>query len=332
VLHLNIHLLEPHHLDGLKQFIAECNNLPFLEYGVRRELIVDYVLAELSETLFNRGFVFVAKEGEEIVGLVDLNKLEWDSVHFGMETARINYLLASGDYFKSLYIKQRLISCILTECHDRLISHLSARVNKEDLSSIHALESKSFRLMDVLVTYSLDLKKHKVSKRAPYLVRPFENSDFPKLLKISLECFGKVPVATDRFHADPALPKKKSDVLYAKWLTNLSQDPSNVLLVAEIEAKPVGFNVCSVNKLAAQKIGLRIGSMILTAVKPSERNKLVGVSLINATVSWFRDKVDIIESGGQVSNYPIQRAWSRVGFKPTKSQCTFHWSVVLAGT
>ena len=332
VVHLDIHFFDHHRLDELKQFVAQCNHLPFLEYSVRRELIVDYVLAELSETLSNDGFVLVAKEADEIVGLVDCKKLEWDSTHFGIETARIDYLLASGDYLKSLNTKQKLISHMLTESHDRLISHLSARVNKEDLSSIHALESKSFRLMDVLVTYSLNLKNQKGLETAlTYPIRSFNQSDLPKLLDIASDCFGKAPVATDRFHADPVLPKKKSDELYAKWLTNLSKDPSSVLLVAEVDGEPAGFNVCTVNKLAAEKVGLRVASMILTAVGSSQRNKLLGVSLLNATISWFRDKVDIIESGGQVSNYPIQRTWSKTGFKPTRSQCTFHWSVVLAG-
>ena len=329
---MNICFLEHDHLDRLKPFIAQLNYLPFLEYGVGRDLIADYVIGELAEIVSSDGFVLVAEEAGEVVGLVDFKRLEWDSTHFGIETAKIDHLFASGDYFRSLYIKQKLISQLLMECHDRLVLHLSARVSKEDLSSIHALESKSFRLMDVLVTYSFYFKKQETREQVPaYPVRPFEQSDLPKLIEISLECFGQKPVATDRFHADPVLSKEKSDELYAKWLANLSKDPSNVLLVAEISGNPVGFNVCTYDKVVADKIHLRIGSMVLTAVKPSERNKHVGFSLLDATISWFRDKIDIIESGGQISNYAIQKAWIKLGFKPTKSQCTFHWSVLLSG-
>jgi dTDP-4-amino-4,6-dideoxy-D-galactose acyltransferase len=328
---MNIEPYDSCHLDSLKQFIAKCNYLPFSEYGVSRDQISDYVVGELSETVSSGGFVFVAKDSEETVGLIDLKKLEWDSAHFGIETAKIDYLLASGDYLKSLYTKQKLISRLMMECHDRLVSHMSIRVNKEDVSSIHALESKAFRLMDVLVTYSFDFRKQKLETATVYPVRFFKQSDLPRLIEISLECFGQAPVATDRFHADPFFSKEKSDRLYSEWLKNLSQDPSNVLLVAEDNGNPVGFNVCTDNKLSACKIGLRVGSMILTAVASSERNKLVGASLLTAAVSWFQDKVDIVESGGQVSNYRIQRAWSRVGFKQTRSQCTFHWSILLNG-
>lgn len=324
---------EPSCLHKLKRFIAQCNYLPFLEYGLSRDLLSDYVIGELSDTVSSGGLVFVAEEAEEIIGLIGSEKLEWDSTHFGINAAKINYLLASGDFFKSLSTKRKLISHLLKECYYRLTLHLSARVNKEDLSSIHALENKSFRLMDVLVTYSFDLKNKKGLETVPiHPIRSFKQSDLPKLIEISMECFREMPIATDRFHADRVFPKEKSDELYTKWLINFSQDSSNELLVAEMNGNPVGFNLCAVNKMIADKIGLRLGSIVLTGVRSSERNKLVGVSLLNASISWFRDKVDIIESGGQVSNYPIQRAWSKAGFKITKSQCTLHWSVLPDST
>ena len=326
---MNICSYEPSCLDKLKRFIAQCNYLPFLEYGISRDLVSDYVIGEISDSVNSGGLFFVAEEAEEIIGLIGSEKLEWDSTHFGIEAAKVNYLLASGDYFKSLNTKRELISYLLKRCYNRLTLHLSARVNKEDLSSIHALENKSFRLMDVLVTYSFDLRNKKGLETVPiHPVRSFKQSDLPQLVEISMECFREMPVATDRFHADPVLPKEKSDELYTKWLINFSQDYSSELLVAEMNGNIVGFNLCTVNKLIADKIGLRLGSIVLTGVKSSERNKLVGGSLLNASICWFRDKVDIIESGGQVSNYPIQRAWSKAGFKITKSQCTFHWSVL----
>ncbi len=326
---MNISSYELSCLGKLKRFITESNCLPFLEYSVCRDLAIDYTVEEILDIFSKGGFVFVAKEAEEIIGVLVSERLEWDSIHFGVETAKINYLLASGDYFKSLNTKQKLLSYLLKKCCDKLILHLSARVNKEDLSSIHALESRSFRLMDVLVTYSLDLRNGQGLETVPiHQVRSFKKSDLPKLVEISLECFKEVPVATDRFHADRTLPAKKSDELYIKWLINFSQDRSNEILVAEVDGEIVGFNLCTVNQLLADKIGLRLGSMVLTAVKCSQRNKLVGISLLRASISWFRDKADIVESGGQVSNCPIQRAWTKVGFKIVKSQCTFHWSVL----
>ena len=103
---MNISSYEPRHLDKLKRFVSECNYLPYLEYGLSRARISDFVITELFDTVSNGGFVFIAEEAEEIIGLICSEKLEWDSTHFGIETAKINYLLASGEYSKSLNTKQ----------------------------------------------------------------------------------------------------------------------------------------------------------------------------------------------------------------------------------
>ena len=108
----------------------------------------------------------------------------------------------------------------------------------------------------------------------------------------------------------------------------LCNDPLSEILVAEIEGKPVGFNICKIDNSLSDIIGLRVGTMALTAVDSSARNKLVATSLLNASMSWFTDKVDVIETGGQVSNFAIQRAWNAVGLKIVRSQCTFRWSVL----
>lgn len=313
----------------LPSFLAGSLFNPFAIYGVRQDLFVKYVLSELSNIVSSGGYVLVAKEANEVVGLISLKRSEWDTSHFGIEISKIDQLIASGNYFDSTNIKRRLLSSLLERCSRDLLLHVSARVNKEDLSSIHALESKYFRLMDILVTYSLDFRKNPfIHSKCQYHVRKFRPDELPKLARIAFDCFEYATVATDRFHADPTLPKVKSSELYTKWLVNSCNDPSSEVLVAEIEGKPVGFNICSINNSLSDIIGIRVGTMALTAVEASYRHKLVAVALLNASLSWFANKVDIVYTGGQVSNYAIQKAWNAVGLKIAWSQCTFHWSVL----
>jgi len=313
----------------LPSFLAVSLFNPFAIYGVSQDLFVKYVLSELSDTVSKGGYVLVAKKDNEVVGLISLKRSEWDSNHFAIKISKIDQLIAAGDYLESTNIKRLLISSLLTKCSKELLLHVSARVNKEDLSSIHALESKYFRLMDILVTYSLDFRKNPLKHTEnQHHVRKFRPEEVPKLAQIAFECFENTAVATDRFHADPTLPKVKCSELYARWLENSCKDPSSEVLVAEIDGNPVGFNICSTNNSISDKIGLRVGTMALTAVDAPYRHKLVAVSLLNASLSWFSDKVDVVDTGGQVSNYAIQRAWNAVGLKITWSQCTFHWSVL----
>jgi hypothetical protein len=313
----------------LSSFLAVSLFNPFAIYGVSKDIFVNYVLSDISDVLSKGGFVLVAKEDNEVVGLISLRRSEWDSKHFAIEISKIDHLIAAGDYLQSTNIKCRLIYSLLAMCCKELLLHVSARVNKEELSSIHALESKYFRLMDILVTYSIDLRKHpRIHIENQYNIRKSRPGEVLELERMAIECFEDTSHVTDRFHADPTLPKEKSSKLYAKWLASSFNDPFSEVLVAEIDGKPVGFNVCSINPSLSKISGLRVGTMTLTAVDSSARNKLVATSLLNVSLAWFADKVDVIETGGQVSNYAIQRAWNAIGLKIIRTQCTFHWSVL----
>jgi hypothetical protein len=326
---VKIYSLEHRSLEEVKPFIGQCGFIPFNDYNIERAILVNNVIEELSDILYRGGSVLVAREQGKTIGLISSEVSQWDSDLFGTKISKIIHLLSSEDYVKSCIVKRKLVSDLIAECCSKLSVHLSARIYKEDLSSTHALESKSFRLMDVLVTYSFDLRNKRINEpEVSCHVRESKQDEILELAEIASECFSNSPVATDRFHADPTLPAEKSGLLYVKWVVDSCKDPSNKVLVAEIDGTPVGFNICNTNDLLDKRLGFRLGTIAITAVKPTERRRLVATSLLNASLKWFTNKVDVVETGGQVSNYAIQRAWCKVGFKIIRSQCTFHWSVL----
>jgi ribosomal protein S18 acetylase RimI-like enzyme len=318
--------LEQKSLNKLKPLIQKCRFIPYVEYGVRKDLLVDYIISDLQDTISKNGCVLIAKENNDITGFISAERSNWDSNHFGIEIAKIDYLMSSSEE-ESFNTKKTLVKEILKEYQVEKVYNISARIYKEDLSSIHALESNNYRLMDVLVTYFFDFRQKVCTPHGfQHHVRQYDPKDIPQLAQIARECFGKNSIATDRFHADHTLSREKSDDLYIKWLTDSLKEPDGTIIVAENDGKPIGFNICKIHKLLEEKIDLRLGTIDLTAVEPSARGKSVATSLLNASLKWFSDKVDIVESGGQVSNYAIQRAWNRLGFKIVRSQCTFHWA------
>jgi RimJ/RimL family protein N-acetyltransferase len=326
---LEILLLDAKTEGMLDSFLFISLSNPYEIYGVNQDTFVKFTHNEIFDIVSKGGYVFVAKDCNQLVGLISLVQSDWDSKHFGIQISKISHLISIGNYYEQTRIKRQLISILLARCSKGLLLHISARVNKEDLSSIHALESNNFKLMDVLVTYSIDLRKdHLIPIENHYNIRKSKPDEISNLVKIAFDCFEKNAVATDRFHADPTLPKEKSSDLYAKWLENSINDPNSEVLVAEIDGKPMGFNICSINASLSDSMGLRFGTMTLTAVDSSYRHKLIAVSLLNASLIWFAKKVDVVDTGGQVSNYLIQRAWNFVGLKITRAQCTFHWSIL----
>ena len=328
---MKVYPLERPMLKRLKPLVANYQFKPYNEYKIEQSLLESYVIDEISDILSREeNFVLVAEEMGKLIGLVSLERLDWDTKHFGIEMAKIGHLITSGGYSKAFEVKCELISHMLTKCCQKQISHLSARVYKEDLSSIHALESKSFRLMGIIVTHSLDIRKrNSVHLEHKWHIREFELDDVPKLANIAMKSFKEQPVVTDRFHADSFLPKEKSDDVYVQWIINSCKGLSDTVLVAEMNGTPVGFTVCKVYKSLCEKLGVRFGAATLIAVTPSARGKTIHTSLLNAALQWFDDKVDIVEVGAQINNYAGQRAWSRLGFKIIRSQCTFHCSAII---
>ena len=211
---------------NLPSFLANSLDNPFATYGVQKDLYIKYVLSDLSDTVSKGGFILAAKENNDVIGLVSLKRSDWDSQHFAIAISKIDQLLSTGNYLESTNIKRRLIAGLLAKCSKDLLLHVSIRVNKEELSSIHALESKFFRLMDILVTYSIDLRKHKIiNSPNPYDIRKFRPDEIPKLAQMAFECFENTALATDRFHADSLFPKAKSSEVYSKWLINSVMTP-----------------------------------------------------------------------------------------------------------
>lgn len=301
----------------IRPLIVNYQFKPYQEYDIEQNRLVNYAVDEISSVLSRKeNLVSVAEERGKLVGLVSLERLDWDAKHFGVEMAKIGYLISEGGFSKAFDVKSSLLSYLLKICSERQISHLTARVHTEDISSVHALENKSFRVMDTTVTYSFDLRKNQIPELEDQCyVREFRQDDLAKLANIALESFQRGRVATDRFHADPSLPSEKSDELYAKWIVNSCKGLADTVLVAEIDGIPVGYITCKVYRSLSEKLSERFGTMVISAVSSSARRKGIYTSLFNAGLRWLADRVNIVEVGTQVSNYIVQKVWNRVGFE-----------------
>ncbi len=110
---MKICLLEQFSSEDLKPLFDSCNFVPFREYDVEEDLIVNHVIHELSDLISRSETVAVAKEQGKIIGLISLERSDWDSHHFGVDSSKITHLFAAGDYFESLNVKQKLISYLL---------------------------------------------------------------------------------------------------------------------------------------------------------------------------------------------------------------------------
>jgi ribosomal protein S18 acetylase RimI-like enzyme len=315
-----------HELRSLSDGFQYC---PYRNYKLEGHKFEKHIIEDISDVLSNKNnFALAASSQNKFVGLISLEQLKWDTNYFGIRMAKIPHLIVHRKYPQQFELRRQLIIRLMQECSARNIKHLSARVAKEDVSSIHALESHGFRLMDLIVTGFVNINGWISPETKPkWPVREFSPHELPILVELANEAFIKGRIARQRFHNDPFLPIEKSDKLYVQWLINASKGLADTILVAEMNNKPVGFCACRVERELSKRIGFRIGVIFLTGVLPSARGKGVHSSMLDYALKWFSNKVDVVEIGAEVSNYAAQRGWRNYGFKIVRSQCTFHKSL-----
>ena len=270
-----------------------------------------------SETKYS----IAAKEVDEIVGVAIFERLKWDTEHFGINIGRINEIIAWEEgYRKELAVKDEMLRFIDKKCVKDEIACVYCRVDINDFSSIHSLESNGFRMVDVLATFCFDYRKSKAlqelhQKKRPFIneitVRPWEEGDLEKLGNIASSSY-----IYDRFHSDPMFPKDKSDKFHEKWIVNCCNSLADEVLVATSDDELLGFITCKVK-------GAK-GLIDMVGVSKDMQKKGTGAMLVNTALEWFKDRVDVVEVGTQNRNIPAMKLYINAGFMHISSKLTFH--------
>jgi len=285
-----------------------------------REKLKDFLFNQILTLLkFDKNWVVVAYEKEKVVGLATLSFLFWDTKHFGFNMAKIDYLMARGDYTQAAMIKNKLLSYLFQICKNSKITHLSCRININDISSIHALERNGFTFMDTLVTYIFNRYRHKVLNiKELYKVRGFKKKDLQILADIAKEVFSK-----DRFHLDPHIPHMKANDLFSEWVRNCSSGGyADKIFVAESRKQPVGFLTFKLNKELERFTKYKIAGRGLSAVLPGAKG--VYPCLVKAAIQDIILHYDYLEFDTQLNNYEVIKVWQRFGFNFIRAKYTFH--------
>lgn len=243
-------------------------------------------------------------------GLAQLEPLEWDSRMLGRQAARLNWLLAPGDYPASLKRKQELLDWAIEEACRQGIEYLVARPAAGDLSSIHALESRGFEMLDAILTFA---RSPREAAAPSGRVRLGRSEDVAALRRISESSF-----RYDRYHADPTIPSAVADRLHGEWIASSVQGFADAVLVAEADSNgaPIGFCTVKADRQSGPLLGISIATIVLVATAPEARGAGVGRLLTRAALEWCREQaVDRVEVGTQVRNVAACRLYASAGFE-----------------
>jgi hypothetical protein len=248
-----------------------------------------------------------------------IEKLEWDSNHFGVPMGRLNW----SDSKES---PDKTVAQAIGQAKKTGLEQLMARAHPSEMEKIHALETAGFQLMDTLMTLAVDLRKNPPPAADDPSIRSAKPQDIPALTALARTAFSDRSIWLDRFHADPRISSEKADALYEEWVRNSVLPESSKAsmadqtFVAEIDGAVAGFLTC------VRGSETTYGKVSLNAVNATFRKRGIYRAMIHKSLEWFlKEKSPLVSVRTSIFSIAVQRAWIRVGALPTEVEHTFHW-------
>ncbi|MBI4947147.1 MAG: hypothetical protein HY840_12200 [Bacteroidetes bacterium] len=232
-----------------------------------------------------------------------------DTKRFGFKVAKVNHFDKKSEKLL-IALKKQGVKLILS------------KVNAEDITLINTLEELGFCIKDIQVTYKYDLTDYtpkNISFDSDFMIRDAGKSDIPKLKKVALESFKNY----GHYFEDKKLDPIKCAGIYSDWIERSCKDKNiaDKIIVAEHKGDIAGFlsfKIYNDNtyKYAAGGLG---------SVAEKYRNKDIFRMIMVAGLNWGKEmKLHWEEHNVIITNFPVNRSMSKLGFKVYKSFVTMH--------
>jgi hypothetical protein len=235
---------------------------------------------------------------------------ELDSNRFGVKIGKSN-----DDTFSDSNNIQKL--------KDLGFKLLIGRVDFNDIDLVNKLESIGFRIKDSQMTYYYQLNDFEKSDTSldssGYHIREFKESDTTELRTIAVECFDDY----GHYFANSRLNKKDCRDVYDDWTYNSCTNPkvADKIFVVEFEGKPVGFLSFKIY----EENGKRYAAGGMGAVSTKHRGQSLFPKLVYKGLEWGEEiGLDWEEHNVIINNKPVNRSFTKMGFKPDNFVVTMH--------
>lgn len=308
----------PYTIDDWQNVVALVGDSPFKPFAGHARWdetgLTRLCLARVANRLSSpHATTWIARIGADVCGFVTTGVLPWDSEQIGMAAARLDFLIARGNYAEQYAVKSALMDAVLEHCARAGIQHLVARVDASDLSSLHVLEQGGFVALDGILTFA---------RGTDSLICDAVNQDMCIRLATVADSEAVADLARhayvyDRFHSDPVIPTERANELHAAWLHNsCAGSAADAVVLAESKRGLLGFVTCKLHRDTKESLGTTIGTIVLVATSAEARQTGVGRAMTLASLEWFRNQgVAIVEVGTQLRNIPASRLYESCGFR-----------------
>ncbi len=268
----------------------------------------------------------IAKEDENIVGVLTWEFLEWDTAHFGFPCHRIAHLLVEKrSYVERVEIARQLLLYVLNIGKRKGIRFLSAKIPGEDVAIIHAFESCGFRSMgtEMVLRWPPDVKLSTPPFTYPLLQPHFCVRLFSHRTPDGLSSLYNIQTH-DRFHRDPGFPQDACDAFWNNSLKNSCAGYADQIVMAFEQQQPAAVVSIFLNSQTLPFLDKPVASLFLVGVSSSHQGQGLGTWVVQHAISWSVAQADYIEVETQSDNYGALALYQKVGFHICFSKVILH--------
>jgi hypothetical protein len=318
---MELYVLPAFDAHRLESLVATSSYNDYRQYRSISKEVQHRILFSEVERAARQGQLLVLGEEGQVVGLVTLIHLPWDSSIFDRPMAKVGHLIAASAPGSRAQILGRLLDGLIDLARTQGIRHLSTRVDCADIGAIQCLEERGFRLMECLITYVFRPQQDILPPiKTFYHVRPYRPTDREALLAITARMYAQ---HQSRFSVDSSLPPTGVGRFYIEWMKNAcSGEMADRILVAERKGCPIGFLAYKLNTHVLECSGIRIAGQGLSASLPEGTGAYIG--LLKAALELGRGEYDFMEADAPQHHFLVIRTWQRLGFQLVRGKYAFH--------
>lgn len=236
-----------------------------------------------------------------------------DTERFGIKIGKVN------DTFFQKNGVENGISFFKKESYELVL----ARIKLGNIKLINQLENYGFNIKDIQHTYIYELKNFDMTKLPKrdesYNIREYKKSDIDRLVELARICFNNYG---HYFNNEKLNPEDCLDV-YGDWAYNscIDKNVSDKIFVSEKDGEIVGYLSFKTSHVR----GITYASGGMGAVDPKHRGKGVFQDIVIKALEWGAEEgFSWEEHNTLIDNKSVNRAFTRVGFKPENIVATLH--------
>jgi len=315
-------------IDDLKSALPRLAHKPMAHLSyLKRDQVEAYWLDEIARDLADDSSIaFVSRTSERINGLVLCGDSPWDTKVVGRRLGVIKHL-TQADSVRDSEVLDNLLDEVVRHAVSRGTECLICKVQALHCAGIHALERQGFFLMDTLLDFLFDssrtpLKSISVPKRLNgLLTRVAKPEDLPEVLTLNEKAFAR---HFGRYHSDPKMPPGTGAKVYDQWVRSSFEGWADWILVAEVDHRIAGYAVWKKASALEAKHSVDIAHCNLAGIHPDFFGQGLFTTLILEGMRMAQSFSKHFDGPAHVSNYPVHRAWLKLGWQITGVRHSFH--------